>query len=116
YTSELYDIQNQQMLIVGKEDPKTALALATRIKRNANVMKNYRGKLKGLQNLDLVDTKTKEDEALRKFIDSKPSLQARYGTLMADIVDYYRALFVVAFFELWFNIFFSCVFLLRVVY
>ncbi len=116
YTSELYDFQNQQMLIVGKEDPKTALALATRIKRNANVMKNYRGKLKGLQNLDLVDRKTKEDEALRKFIDSKPSLQARYGTLMADIDEHYQAVFALAPKELWFNNIYSSVSLLRVAY
>lgn len=116
YTSELYDFQNQQMLAVGKDNPKIALALATRMKRNANVMKNYRGKLKGLQNLDLVDSKTKEDEALRKFIDSRPHLQAKYGTLMADIEQHYQTVFSLAPKELWFNNIYSSISLFRVAY
>ncbi|RZF62351.1 S46 family peptidase [Sphingobacterium corticibacterium] len=116
YTSELYDFQNQQMLAVGKEDPKTELALATRIKRNANVMKNYRGKLKGLQNLDLVGSKRKEDEALTKFIASKPDLKAQYGTLMADIDKHYQVVFEMAPKELWFNNIYSSMSLLRIAY
>jgi hypothetical protein len=116
YTSELYDFQNQQMFAAGKEDPKTELALATRIKRNANVMKNYRGKLKGLQNLDLVGDKRTEDEALTKFIASKPDLQAKYGTLMADIDKHYQAVFELAPKELWFNNIYSSISLLRIAY
>src|SRR5690606_2449317 len=81
YTSELYDFQNQQMFAAGKDDLQTELALVTRLKRNANVMKNYRGKLKGLRNLDLVNDKRKEDEALVQFIESKPALKTKYGTL-----------------------------------
>ena len=103
YTSELYDFQNQQMLEAGKEDKATELALATRIKRNANVMKNYRGKLKGLRNIDLVNTKIKEDEELSKFIQADAELKAQYGTLMQDIDNHYNRVFENAEKELWYN-------------
>src|SRR5690606_30401640 len=113
YTSELYDFQNQQMEKAGKDDLTTELALATRIKRNANVMKNYRGKLKGLHNLDLVSQKRQEDLALAQFIESKPDLKAKYGSLMADIDKHYRSVFQVAPKELWFNNVYSSTYLLR---
>ncbi|WP_156308507.1 S46 family peptidase [Sphingobacterium endophyticum] len=103
YTSELYDFQNQQMEIAGKDDKATELALATRIKRNANVMKNYRGKLKGLRNIDLVNTKIKEDQDLEKFIQSDAALKAQYGNLMNDIDQHYQTVFNNAEKELWYN-------------
>ena len=103
YTSELYDFQNNQMYAAAKEDKATELALATRIKRNANVMKNYRGKLKGLRNINLVATKEKEDAALHTFIQNKPNLKAKYGSLMQDINNHYEMVFADAQRELWLN-------------
>lgn len=103
YTSELYDFQNQQMFLAGKEDKAIELALATRVKRNANVMKNYRGKLKGLRNINLVASKEKEDQALNAFIQSKADLKAKYGSLMQDIDAYYDLVFEDAQRELWLN-------------
>ncbi|OYD41068.1 S46 family peptidase [Sphingobacterium cellulitidis] len=103
YTSELYDFQNQQMLLAGKDDKATELALATRIKRNANVMKNYRGKLKGLRNIDLINSKIKEDEELAKFIQNDAELKSKYGSLMEDIDQHYKQVFNNAEKELWYN-------------
>lgn len=103
YTSELFDFQNQQMALAGKNDKATELALATRIKRNANVLKNYRGKLKGLRNIDLIQTKKQEDQALATFIKSKPELKAKYANLMNDIDQHYKLVFSDAEKELWFN-------------
>ncbi|MCY4779538.1 S46 family peptidase [Sphingobacterium sp. UT-1RO-CII-1] len=114
YTSDLYDFQNQQMSIASKDNVATELALATRIKRNANVMKNYRGKLKGLHNLSLVEAKENEDRALTQFINSKSHLKEKYGTLMNDIDEHYKQVFEVANKELWFNNFYSSVSLMRV--
>lgn len=113
YTSNLYDFQNQQMLKAGKDNVSTELALATRVKRNANVLKNYRGKLKGLHNIDLITKKRKEDEQLAQFINSKPELKSRYGSLMHDIDQHYRAVFKIAEKELWFNNMYSSTSLLR---
>lgn len=103
YTSELYDFQNQQMEHAGKEDKALELALATRIKRNANVMKNYRGKLKGLRNIDLISSKREEDEALRQFINQDQQLKVQYGSLMDDIDAHYQIVFADAEREMWFN-------------
>lgn len=103
YVSELYDFQNQQMLQAGKEDKAIELALATRVKRNANVLKNYRGKLKGLRNIDLIGSKKKEDTELATFIQSKPELKSKYGTLMEEIDKHYQLVFSDAMRELWFN-------------
>lgn len=103
YTSELYDFQNQRMEQAGKKDKSVELALATRIKRNANVLKNYRGKLKGLRNIDLIETKKKEDAALAEFIQKNPQLRNDYGTLMADIEKHYEQVFADAPRELWMN-------------
>src|SRR5690606_12497073 len=101
--SERYDLQNQQMHNAGKNDNAIGLALATRIKRKANVMKNYRGKLRGLRNIDLVKEKRQEDEALAQFIASRPDLKTAYGTLMQDIDMHYKQVFQDAEKELWFN-------------
>ena len=90
YTSELYDFQNEVMENVGKKDKATALKLSSRIKRNANVMKNYRGKLQGIKGIDLVAQKKLEDVALADFINNNADVKAKYGGLMGDIETLYR--------------------------
>ncbi|MGO1868352.1 MAG: S46 family peptidase [Sphingobacterium sp.] len=103
YTSELYDFQNQKLEEAGKNDKTIELALATRVKRNANVMKNYRGKLKGLRNINLVNDKEKEDRELTQFIESQPELIEQYGSLMQDLSNHYDLVFQSAEKELWYN-------------
>lgn len=101
YVSELNDFQNRQMHEAGKNDKAIELQLATRIKRNANVMKNYRGKMKGLRNIDLVGAKRQEDQALQEFIRRTPALNAKYGNLMANIDAHYQTVFADAEKDLW---------------
>ncbi|MDM1294030.1 S46 family peptidase [Sphingobacterium sp. N143] len=114
YVSNLYDFQNKQMEEAGKDNTDIALSLATRIKRNANVLKNYRGKLKGLRGIDLLTTKKQEDEALATFILSKPELKDKYGNLLNDIAAYYQVSDQDAFKELWFNNIYNSTSLLKV--
>ena len=90
YTSELYDFQNTTMENIGKRDKTTELKLATRIKKNANVMKNYRGKLKGLKAIDLVNQKRQEDAALAQFINNNVEVKVKYGDLMSNINQLYQ--------------------------
>lgn len=90
YVSNLYDFQNTTMESVGKRDKTTELKLATRIKRNANVMKNYRGKLKGIKGIDLVNQKRQEDAALAQFINNDVEAKAQYGNLMNEIDLLYK--------------------------
>jgi len=114
YTAALYDFQNNVMLEAGKEDKATELSLATRIKRNANVMKNYRGKMKGLKSIQLIKNKEDEDLALAKFIDSDPTLKAKHGSLMNDIDELYKEIFTDAEREMWFGQIYSSTSLLNV--
>jgi hypothetical protein len=90
YVSELYDFQNTTMENAGKKDKATEIKLATRIKRNANTLKNYRGKLQGLKGIDLISQKKNEDAALAKFINGNIDIKARYGSLMSDIDNLYK--------------------------
>ena len=101
YTAELYDFQNTTMENVGKRDKTTELKLATRIKRNANVMKNYRGKMKGIREIDLVAQKRQEDAALAQFINNNVEVKAQYGNLMNDIDQLYKQINGDAYRDMW---------------
>lgn len=103
YTSTLYEFQNKVMEEASKDDKATEISLATRIKRNANVMKNYQGKMKGLNGIQLVDTKRKEDRDLAKFIADNPELRKIYGSLMDDIDRHYQEVFADAERNMWFG-------------
>ncbi len=114
YTAALYDFQNNEMMKAGKDDRAIEISLATRIKSNANVMKNYRGKMKGLKSIELLKSKQEEDLALAQFIENDASLKAKYGSLMADIDNLYKDIFSDAERDLWFNQIYSSTRLLNV--
>lgn len=101
YVSKLYEFQNNAMAEAGKKSRATDIKLATRIKRNANVMKNYNGKLKGLKGLNLVQEKKDEDEALAAYINENIEIKARYGNLMSDIDNLYKLIFNDAYRDMW---------------
>jgi len=101
YISKLYDFQNNAMMEAGKTDKAVEISLATRIKRNANTMKNYQGKMKGLRTIRLVDSKRAEDAALAAFISKDAGLKKKYGTLLSDIDALYNQIFSDADREMW---------------
>ncbi|RZK79650.1 MAG: S46 family peptidase, partial [Pedobacter sp.] len=90
YVSDLYEFQNNTMENVGKKSKATEIKLATRIKRNANTLKNYKGKLQGLKGIDLIGQKKQEDANLAEFINNNVDMKAKYGTLMSDIDNLYK--------------------------
>ncbi len=114
YTSDLFDFQNATMEAVGKKDKATEIKLATRIKRNANVMKNYRGKLAGIKGIDLVAQKQQEDAALAEFINGNVEVKAQYGNLMTNIDQLYRLINSDANRDLWFSQIYNSTSLLNV--
>ncbi|WP_256012166.1 S46 family peptidase [Desertivirga xinjiangensis] len=101
YTANLYDYQNKVLEETGKKNRATELKLSTRIKRNANVLKNYRGKLKGLKGLNLVEQKAKEDAELAAFINSDIELKKNYGNLMSDIDQLYKVIYSSVYRDMW---------------
>ncbi len=92
YISSLYEWQNNQMAetSVNKE---LELKQASRIKRKANVLKNYKGKIKGLRNIELVNQKYEQEKELQKFIDADATLKAKYGAMLNNIDMVYSEVF-----------------------
>lgn len=89
YVADLYEWQIKTMEEQGRTDRRVALKHASRIKSLANTMKNYRGKLKGLQRLGLVEQKRAQEQALQAFIAAEAERQQKYGTLLAEITQVY---------------------------
>lgn len=79
-----------QMEASGKNDPEIALALSARIKSLANVEKNYRGKLKGMNNLPIIQNKQEEEKALQEYINADPQRKKEYGTVLSGIQSVYN--------------------------
>ena len=89
YVANLYEWQIGIMEEMGKNDRALAIKFDSRIKGLANTMKNYRGKLQGMQRLQLVDTKREEEKALQAFIEADPERRKTYGSVLSDIGTVY---------------------------
>ena len=79
-----------QMEAVSKNNPETALALTARIKSLANVEKNYRGKLKGFNNLPIVQNKQQEEGELTAFINADERRKQQYADVLPGIKSVYE--------------------------
>lgn len=89
YVANLYEWEISVMEQRGEKDRSVAIKNAGRIKSLANVMKNYRGKLKGLKRLHLADKKREEERALQTFIETDPKRKALYGSVLEKIKTVY---------------------------
>jgi hypothetical protein len=77
----------------GAEDPEFALETSTKVKSLANTEKNYRGKMQGLERLNLVEKKRDEEKQLQQYINSNPSLRDKYGSTIIEIENAYQEIF-----------------------
>lgn len=93
YISRLYRWMIDLYEAKGNDDPEFALEISTTIKNLANVEKNYRGKLQGLERLSLVQKKQNEEKQLQEFINSNPELKSKYGTVLEEIDEVYQEIF-----------------------
>jgi hypothetical protein len=84
FVADLNAWQIATMEELAKESRATALKFDARIKGLANTMKNYRGKLVGMQRMQLVAKKQEEEVALQKFINADPQRKTTSGTTLAD--------------------------------
>jgi len=87
--SELYEWQINTTLQLGKTDLAYKIKQDPKIKSLANTMKNYKGKLQGLQKLDLYQAKKKEDQQMADKI-ADPALKQKYLATLHDIEDTYH--------------------------
>ncbi|MBI5662383.1 MULTISPECIES: S46 family peptidase [Ignavibacterium] len=77
----------------GENDPEFALNISSTIKGLANTEKNYRGKIQGIRNLDLINKKLEEEKKLLEFINSDPELKQKYGNIIDEIKNFYDDVF-----------------------
>lgn len=90
YIANLYEWQIGVMEQFGEKDRAVAIKHDARIKSLANVMKNYRGKLKGLGRLKLLAQKQEEEKDLQAFINSDAKRRSMYGTVLGEIGKVYE--------------------------
>ncbi|MDX5320230.1 MAG: S46 family peptidase, partial [Bacteroidota bacterium] len=101
FISQWFDFQIDQMLELGKEDKALEIAFASRIKRLANVTKNYKGKMQGLQRTSILQDRRRDDEAMKAMVANDPALKAQYGSLFDDIERVYNEKLATAQRDLW---------------
>lgn len=89
YVEQLYDWEISVMEKMGRDNREVALKHSNRIKGLANVMKNYRGKLKGMKRLNLVGKKRMEEAELQKFIEADALRKEKYDSLYKNIGKIY---------------------------
>ncbi|MCE1188707.1 MAG: S46 family peptidase [Ignavibacteria bacterium] len=89
YVSKLFESFISLYEELGKNNPELALKYSSRIKTLANTEKNYRGKILGLQRLELVKQKQAEEAELQQFILADQIRTAAYKDLLHDIDEAY---------------------------
>ncbi|MBD3226116.1 MAG: S46 family peptidase, partial [Caldithrix sp.] len=67
-----------------------ALKLDSRIKSLANTEKNYRGKLKGMRELNLVQKRRQQEKKLQNFVEQNDQLNHQYGDVLSSIEQIYE--------------------------
>jgi len=85
-----YEWQINLMEEMGKTSREVALKHDARIKGLANTMKNYRGKLAGLQRLNYLAQKKQEEQDLKAFIQADPKRQAAYSEVLPSLERIYK--------------------------
>ncbi len=89
YVIQTYDWAINVMENMGQNDRTVALKHASVIKGLANVSKKYKGRLRGMKRLSLTAKRKAYEKELTQFIDSRPKLQQKYGTVLSEIDSIY---------------------------
>ena len=100
FVADLNEWLIKTMEELGRSDRAIAIKFDSRIKGLSNTMKNYRGKLVGMERLKLVAAKQDEEAALQKFIDADPQRKATYGTVLEQTAKVYAEMTARAQYEL----------------
>ena len=105
YISKTYDWMIKTIQNISGDNTELKLQFASYIKSRANTTKNYKGKLKGLKRIKLVEKKRAEEKELQTFIDQDPELKEKNGDLLEQFRQTYNDLFDIGNAYLWFTTF-----------
>ena len=72
----------------GKSDKEVEIRYAGRVKGTSNGLKNFQGKLEGMQKIDLVGKKAAQEEEFLSWVAVDPLRQTRYGKVLDDIAAF----------------------------
>ncbi|MDA3860557.1 MAG: S46 family peptidase [Melioribacteraceae bacterium] len=103
YISELYEWTINLIEAKTEGNDEMALAYSTHIKRLSNTMKNYKGKIQGLRNTQLVNTKKVEESEIERFLKTSPVLHDNYKNLFKEIDNVYSKRLNLAEANLWYR-------------
>ncbi len=92
YISKTYQWAINKLESISQDDEALQLKFASKIKGLANTSKNYRGKIKGLKRINLVEQKQNEEIEIQNFIDVDPKLKEKYGSLFKQFSNTYSDL------------------------
>ncbi|MBU0528923.1 S46 family peptidase, partial [bacterium] len=90
FVADLYEWQIRALEEISAENRDIALKHLSKIKGRSNTMKNYRGKLQGINRLNLIDKKIAEEQKLQDFINSDRKLKNEYGTILNEMSEIYE--------------------------
>lgn len=82
-TSETYDWLIEAIDRLGETDPDARIRLASRQKSLANVTKNYKGKMQGLNRVDIIGEKRRQEVELNKLTIPGAPFAHRAGVIRA---------------------------------
>ncbi len=89
FVAELYEWQIEQLEKMIEQDSLNALVLSSAIKRRANTMKNYRGKLQGMARLEISRHKRDEEKRMLAAFSSEPEKRQRLENILEEIKSIY---------------------------
>ena len=72
----------------GRDDRDVEIKYASTIKGLNNGLKNYQGKIEGMEKIGLMDTKIREERAFTDWVRSSPDRLQAYGSVLARISDH----------------------------
>jgi hypothetical protein len=96
-----YGWQIQNLEASAQGDRQRQLALAARVKGLQNTYKNFRGKLQGIDRLDLLPVRRQEEKDLQTFIEADAVRFENYGQVLSRLDEYYQARAQSAAYDLW---------------
>jgi hypothetical protein len=89
---ELFKLRMDIVEGAGKNDRTTEIKYASQWRGWANVYKNYQGTLEGMKRSNIMKLRKDEERIFQEFLQSKPDLQKKYGTILSDINSMYENL------------------------
>lgn len=84
YIADLWGWQIDRMEELSKKNDRLEIKYATRIKRLANTMKNYKGKMQSLRRINLYEKKKGEEELVKQLLASSSKKETQDFTKTLD--------------------------------